>query len=179
MEPMEPVESTGAAGAVWALATVNGLELACNGRFVQGNVPLKWLPNLADRLLELDGSLAVRLEGSQSEEKSLLRLVIDGTLLLQCQRCLANVRLPVQVNSVLQLISAGEDWPDEELMDDDMDAIDASEVLDIVGLVENEVLLALPLAPRHEQCELPGEFGAAENEYGSTSFLALAALKKH
>lgn len=176
---MEPIESTGPVGVVWALTTVNSLEFARTGRFVQGDVPVKWLPNLADRLLELDGSLAVSLEGWQSEEKSLLRLVIDGTLLLQCQRCLASVRLPLQVNSVLQLISAGEDWPDEELMDDDMDAIDASEALDVVGLIESEVLLALPLAPRHEHCELPGEAGASENEYGSTSFLALAALKKH
>ncbi|TAJ22328.1 MAG: DUF177 domain-containing protein, partial [Rugosibacter sp.] len=99
--------------------------------------------------------------------------------LLQCQRCLASVRLPMQVNGVLQLISTDEDWPDEELMDDEMDAIEASEALDVVGLIENEVLLALPLAPRHEYCELPGETGAAENEYGSASFLALAALKKH
>nr|ART37106.1 D35 [uncultured bacterium] len=158
---------------------VNSLEFARNSRFIEGNVPLKWLPNLADRLLELDGSLAVSLEGWQSEEKFLLRLVIDGTLLLQCQRCLASVRLPMQVNSVLQLISTDESWPDEELMDDEIDAIEASEALDVVGLIENEVLLALPLAPRHEYCELPGEAGVAENEYGSASFLALAALKKH
>lgn len=178
-EPTESIESTRPPDEVLTLTMVNSLEFARNSRFIEGNVPLKWLPHLADRLLELDSSLAVSLEGWQSEEKFLLRLVIDGTLLLQCQRCLASVRLPMQVNGVLQLISTDEDWPDEELMDDEMDAIEASETLDVVGLIENEVLLALPLAPRHEYCELPGETGAAENEYGSASFLALAALKKH
>ncbi len=178
-EPTESIESTRLPNEVLTLTMVNSLEFARNSRFIEGNVPLKWLPHLADRLLELDSSLAVSLEGWQSEEKFLLRLVIDGTLLLQCQRCLASVRLPMQVNGVLQLISTDEDWPDEELMDDEMDAIEASEALDVVGLIENEVLLALPLAPRHEYCELPGETGAAENEYGSASFLALAALKKH
>ncbi|HEY8856138.1 MAG TPA: DUF177 domain-containing protein [Rugosibacter sp.] len=173
MESPRPVER------VLSLTTVNSLEFVRNNRFIEGNMPLKWLPNLADRLLEFDGSLAVSLQGLKSEEKSLLRLVIDGTVLLQCQRCLTSVRLPMQVNSMLQLISAGESWPDEELMDDEMDAIEASETLDIVGLIENEVLLALPLAPRHEFCELPGETGAVENKYGSASFLALAALKKH
>lgn len=178
-EPMESIESKRPVKEVFSPTTVNSIEFACNSRFIEGNLPLKWLPHLADRLLELDGSLAVSLEGSQHEGKSLLRLVIAGTLLLQCQRCLASVHLPIQVNSLLQLISTGEDWPDEELIDDEMDAIEASETLDVVGLIENEVLLALPLAPRHEYCELPGETGAAENEYGSTSFLALAALKKH
>jgi uncharacterized protein len=178
-ESVESIESARPSNGVLTQTMVNSLEFARNSRFIEGNVPLKWLPNLADRLLELDGSLAVSLEGWQSEEKFLLRLVIDGTLLLQCQRCLASVRLPMQVNSVLQLISTDESWPDEELMDDEMDAIEASEALDVVGLIENEVLLALPLAPRHEYCELPGEAGVAENEYGSASFLALAALKKH
>jgi len=178
-ESVESIESARPSNGVLTQTMVNSLEFARNSRFIEGNVPLKWLPNLADRLLELDGSLAVSLEGWQSEEKFLLRLVIDGTLLLQCQRCLASVRLPMQVNSVLQLISTDESWPDEELMDDEIDAIEASEALDVVGLIENEVLLALPLAPRHEYCELPGEAGVAENEYGSASFLALAALKKH
>ena len=178
-ESVESIESARPSNGVLTQTMVNSLEFARNSRFIEGNVPLKWLPHLADRLLELDGSLAVSLEGWQSEEKFLLRLVIDGTLLLQCQRCLASVRLPMQVNSVLQLISTDESWPDEELMDDEMDAIEASEALDVVGLIENEVLLALPLAPRHECCELPGEAGVAENEYGSASFLALAALKKH
>ncbi len=178
-EPVESIESARLSNKILTPTMVDSLEFACNSRFIEGNVPLKWLPHLADRLLELDGSLAVSLEGWQSEEKFLLRLVIDGTLLLQCQRCLASVCLPMQVNSVLQLISTDDDWPDEELMDDEMDAIEASEVLDVVGLIENEVLLALPLAPRHEYCELPGEAGAAENEYGSASFLVLAALKKH
>ncbi|WP_202634278.1 YceD family protein [Rugosibacter aromaticivorans] len=166
---MEPIKS------VLSLTTVNSLEFARGSRFVEGAVPLTWLPHLANQLLERNGSLAVSLEGWQSERKSLVRLVIDGTLVLQCQRCLASVRVPMQVNSVLQLISAGEDWPDEALMDDQMDAIDASEELDVVGLIENEVLLALPFAPRHEHCELPKATG---NEYGSASFLALAALKK-
>lgn len=179
VDSMASMDSTGSAGRVLPLTIVNSLDFSRNSRFIEGDVLLKWLPHLTDRLLDLDGSLAVSLEGWQSEEKSLLRLVIDGTLLVQCQRCLASVCLPVQVNSVLQLISAGEDWPDEELVNDDMDAIDASETLDVVGLIENEVLLALPLAPRHEYCELPGKAGAAENEYGSASFLALAALKKH
>ncbi len=182
VEPVEPIESEKSERPVQGIFSpkiVNSVEFARSGRFIEGNFPLKWLPHLADRLLELDSSLTVSLEGSQHEGKSLLRLMVDGMVLLQCQRCLASVHLPIQINSLLQLICAGEEWPDEELMDDEMDAIEASEALDVVGLIESEMLLALPLAPRHEHCELPGKVKVAENEYGSTSFLALAALKKH
>ena len=178
-EPMKSIESRQPVKDIFSPTIVNSIEFACNSRFIEGNLPLKWLPHLADRLLELDSSLSVSLEGSQHEGKSLRRLMITGTLLVKCQRCLASMHLPIHINSVLQLVSPGEDWPDEELIDDEMDAIEASEALDVVGLIENEVLLALPFAPRHEYCELPGGAEVAENEYGSASFLALAALKKH
>jgi uncharacterized protein len=176
---MEPIEPKRPVKNIFSPTTVNSMEFVRNNSFIEGILPLKWLPNLSDLVLESESSLLVSLEGFQNEEKSLLRLVIDGTLSLQCQRCLSIIYLPIQLNSTLQLISAGEDWPEDDLINDEMDAIEASEALDIVGLIENEVLLALPFAPRHGHCELPGKSVAAENEYGSTSFLALAALKKH
>ena len=66
-EPVESIESIRPPDEVLTLTMVNSLEFARNSRFIEGNVPLKWLPHLADRLLELDSSLAVSLEGWQSE----------------------------------------------------------------------------------------------------------------
>jgi len=74
------------------------------------------------------------------------------------------------------LIAPGEEWPDDDLVDDGADAIEAEKALAVLSLVEEEVLLALPIAPRHEQCEPPSG-GAAG--HGPSPFAALAALKKH
>lgn len=157
--------------------TMDSLVFARDGRLLEGSVPVGRLSRLADLLFSArDGSLSVRLQGVQEGGKSFLHLQIAGELMMNCQRCLGGVAVPVQVDGLLQLIAAGEMWPDEELLDDQVDAIEAGEVLDVMELIESELLLALPLAPRHEHCELPL---AATNNHGSAAFAALAALKKH
>ena len=49
----------------------------------------------------------------------------------------------------------GREWPEEELEDDSFDAIEASNEMQVGSLIEDEVLLALPLSPRHDVCGLP------------------------
>jgi hypothetical protein len=46
--------------------------------------------------------------------------------------------------------------------------------LDVAELVEDEILLALPVAPRHEKCGLPGAADAGER---INPFAALSGLK--
>lgn len=160
-----------------APVVVDSHEFACGRRVIEGTVPLARLQRLADLLLELDSALAVRLEGWRDEDgNSWLRLTVTGRVAMRCQRCLGSMSLPLNIVSVLQLIGPGEAWPDEDLVDDGADVIAAENELDVLSLIEDEVLLALPIASRHEQCESPQ---AAGNEYGSSPFMALAALKKH
>ena len=86
------------------------------------------------------------------------------------------MRFPLAISSRLQLMAPGEEWPDDDLADDSADAIEAGGALAVLSLVEEEVLLALPIAPRHETCEAPSASAAGN---GSSPFAALAALKKH
>lgn len=135
------------------------------------------LPRLAELLTTTAGSLSVRLEGWRDEQgKSWLQLDIAGEPVLCCQRCLGGMKYPLAIRSRLQLIAPGADWPDDDLEDDSADAIAADAELNVLSLVEDEVLLALPIAPRHEQCESPS---ASASGNGSSPFAALADLKKH
>lgn len=141
------------------------------------SVGLDELPRLADLLGATTGRLSVRLFGWRDEEgKSWLQLAITGDPVLCCQRCLGGVRFPLAITSRLQLIAPGEDWPDDDLVDDSADAIAADKALALVSLIEDEVLLALPIAPRHEHCESPG---ANIDVPAASPFAALAALKTH
>jgi uncharacterized protein len=153
------------------------LEFARSGSVLERSISLDELPRLADVLVTVAGFMSVRLEGSRDEAgKSWLQVDIVGEPVLCCQRCLGGVKFPLAISSRLQLIAPGEEWPDDDLADDSADAIEAEKALAVLSLIEEEVLLALPIAPRHEQCEPPSG-GAAEN--GPSPFAALAALKKH
>lgn len=156
---------------------IDCLEFARGGGVLQRSVGLDELPRLADVLATRTGFLQVRLEGRRDDEgKSWLLLEVTGELVLCCQRCLGGVKHPLSIRSRLQLIGPGEEWPDDDLVDDSADAIAADKALAVLSLVEDEVLLALPIAPRHEQCESPT---ATASEHGSSPFAALSALKKH
>jgi len=156
---------------------IDGLEFARSGGVLDRRLALAGLPRLADLLTTTDGFLAVRLEGWRDDQgKSWLQLDVAGEPVLCCQRCLGGVKFPLAIKSRLQLIAPGEDWPDDDLEDDSADAIAAEGELNVLSLIEDEVLLALPIAPRHEHCESPL---ANASEHGSSPFSALAALKKH
>lgn len=156
---------------------IDSLEFARSGGVLDRRVSLAELPRLADVLTTTEGVLSVRLVGWRDEQgKSWLQLDVTGEPVLCCQRCLGGVKFPLGIHSRLQLIAPGEDWPDDDLEDDNADAIAAEGELNVLSLIEDEVLLALPIAPRHEHCESPL---ANANELGSSPFSALAALKKH
>ena len=158
-------------------AVIDCLEFARGGAVLDRSVGLDELPRLADLLGTTAGRLSVRLEGFRDREgKSWLQLAIAGEPVLCCQRCLGGMKFPLAIRSRLQLVAPGEEWPDEDLVDDSADAIAAEKALAVLSLIEDEVLLALPIAPRHEQCESPG---ANDGVHGLTPFAALAALKTH
>jgi len=155
---------------------IDCLEFARSGGVLDRSVGLDELPRLADLLTTTAGFLSVRLEGWRDDEgKSWLQLDIAGEPELCCQRCLGGVRFPLGIRSRLQLIAPGEEWPDDDLADDSADAIAAEKALAVLPLIEDEVLLALPIAPRHEKCESPSANASA---HGSSPFAALVALKK-
>ena len=155
---------------------IDCLEFARSGGVLDRSVGLDELPRLADLLTTAAGVLSIRLEGWRDEQgKSWLQVNITGEPVLCCQRCLGGVRFPLNIRSRLQLIAPGGEWPEDDLADDSADAIEAQTAMVVLSLIEDEVLLALPIAPRHEQCESPS---ASASGHGSSPFAALADLKK-
>jgi len=57
--------------------------------------------------------------------------------------------------------------------DDDIDRALASKAMDVGQIVEDEVILALPTAPRHDSCRMAGATARA----GESPFGKLAVLK--
>jgi len=141
-----------------------------------GEVPLAELPRLADLLTDSEGKISFVLRGLVGRDgKPLLELKLTGTCNLRCQRCLKTLTYPIKLVSTLRLVSEGE--PDEsDIEDDEVDSIPAEKRLDVLALLEEELLLSIPIAPKHE----PGECQIAVENLNrpGNPFAVLAGLKK-
>lgn len=133
------------------------------------------LERLHDLLAEVSGEVAFRLEGFKGANGELmLHLEVSGVLPLACQRCLKSVAFDLDVDNLLQLVPEGVELSQEELEDDTRDFLPVARELNVVDLVEDEILLTLPVAPRHEKCGLPGAADAGER---INPFAKLSGLK--
>ncbi|MDO8958777.1 MAG: YceD family protein [Rhodocyclaceae bacterium] len=161
---------------------IDSLKFAADGGCITGKLALTSLPRLADVLVRPTGSLQCELTGipEMGAGEPGLHLRVSGRVGLQCQHCLAEVDFECAVDSRLLLMPPGapeESWPADELESDEYDAMPASRELSVLELVEEEVLLALPIVPRHADCLLPAGAGIEESE--PSPFAVLAGLKKH
>ncbi|MFG5406757.1 DUF177 domain-containing protein [Piscinibacter sakaiensis] len=100
---------------------------------------------------------------------------------LTCQRCLQAVEVDLAVARAFRFV-ADEDRAAAEDMDADEEVLATTRSLDLPALVEDELLLALPLVPRHDgACPQPLPQAAAasaqEEAPRQRPFEALAALK--
>lgn len=113
-----------------------------------------------------------------------LRLQCRAEVALTCQRCLKPVTEALDVDRWIRFV-ATEAEAEALDADSDEDVLALPRHLDARELIEDELLLALPLVPRHEACPEPLahiDEEAADGEPAETErpnpFAALAALKR-
>lgn len=153
----------------------DAFAFARDGRVLDGTLAVAELDRLHDLLAEIGGEVTFRLEGFKGDSgEAMLHLEASGTIPLACQRCLEAVPCNLNVDALLELVLAGAELSQDELEDDTRDFLPVGRELDVVELVEDEILLALPVAPRHEKCGLPGAADAGER---ISPFAKLSGLK--
>jgi DUF177 domain-containing protein len=128
---------------------IDGLQFARAARQQSGVLGMERLPRLAQSRCSTEG-LEYHLHGGRSDNgKPCLRLSVRGSIELTCQCCLDPLRVPIAIDAELQLAESEREIAEA---DDEVDRVLASRGMSIGSLVEDEVILALPMAPRHEQC---------------------------
>ena len=158
---------------MFARPFIDSVDFARNGKEMHGEIAVSALSRLADMLAKSGGSLSYIVRGYQEADRDMLEVSLQGTCTLRCQRCLSELEYPVNMVSRLQLLPADKLDATEE--DDDVDAIEAEPRLDVLALIEEELLLGLPFAPRHAE----GECAPATNDLQQKAnpFAVLAGLK--
>jgi uncharacterized protein len=159
---------------MFARPFIDSVDFARNGKEIRGEMAVSALSRLSDMLADSDGSLTYIVRGSHEEGRDILEVSLQGVCTLRCQRCLSELKYPVNLVSRLWLLPA--DKLDEADEEDEMDAIEAESRLDVVALIEEELLLALPFAPMHPE----GKCAPATNDLQqkASPFAVLAGLKK-
>jgi uncharacterized protein len=138
---------------------VDVFALCVEGARQEGRLPIAKSERLRAECVSEKGEVAWVLTGDLSKRFNdfpTLHLSVHGTVPLQCQRCLEPFDFSVQSESTFVLAKDEQSAERIEAMwedDDTVDVIVGSKIFDVLALIEDEVLLAIPLSPKHDRCE--------------------------
>lgn len=121
----------------------------------EGQIAVAEMARLLEDCADQSGTIHWRVVGDVHKlDVPQLNLHVAGEVQLTCQRCLQAFAFEIDSNSSLMLAKDDEhaDEIDALLDDESLDVIVASQEFNLFELIEDEALLALPLAPKHETC---------------------------
>jgi uncharacterized protein len=149
---------------------VNGFAEAA--ATVSGNEPLQTYQRLSAEMAApatTDASVRWQAEGARRDGPAgrpvpWLHLEAQTTVPLICQRCLTPVEVELAVDrwfrfATDEAIAAAEDENSEE------DVLVSSRDFDLHALIEDELLMEIPVTPRHERCPEPVQLSAADPDF--------------
>jgi uncharacterized protein len=150
-------------------------------------LPRQSLKRLGQYLHETDAEngdeIEVKLDFIQDDEgRFILGGAIQGNILLSCQRCLQAAEYKLDSDFSIQIVDELKAAGDRELAEDELDvAVSVDGKLDLLALIEDEVILSLPLVIYHDDKDCNQKLTELQTneEQGAASkpFAELAALK--
>ncbi len=130
---------------------IDGISFTKKSESLQGKIAVSSLERLRDDLASSQGEIEFRLQGEMDgQQRHSLTLSISGRVMLTCQRCLADMAHSLNLTSRLVLVARESELPDLNDEDDQIDVVLASTKMNILDLLEDEIILALPVAPKHD-----------------------------
>lgn len=161
---------------------IDPLHLADAAVRLAGELPVARLARLKAMLASEDASVRVTARfGMDEQGRRVLELAATADLEMTCQRCMGSVAVPVAVDTTLELV------PEEAAADTASPRYEPLFVgrdrMSLTEIVEDELLLQLPMIPRHEAGDsacLPASGatpGQEQDEMRENPFAILATLK--
>lgn len=159
---------------------------------LSGSILLSNLERLAQEARTPEPDLAVNWQAigelrpaaaSTADEAVWLHLSAQTTVPLTCQRCMGSVQTPLQVDQWYRFV-ATEDIAMAEDDESEEDLLVMEPQFDLLALLEDELLMALPLVPMHDECPEAPVLRAGDAEVTDEAppkanpFAVLANLKK-
>ena len=130
---------------------IDNIDFSRKSREIRDIIRLSDFKRLQDLCLNLEDSIAFVLRGFENKHReACLELSIEGKLDLICQRCAEKLEHTIFLKSGF-LIKEETQLTDFQVDDHaDYDLIEGSAKMDVLSLIEDEILLSMPGAPKHE-----------------------------
>ena len=162
---------------------VDPRKLADRAATLQGELPLAQLSRLCDPLADDAGNVSATFRFERDERNAVvIHSLLEVEVKMVCQRCLDLVSLPIRSECDYAVVKEG---ANTQAVPKDYDVLELGEdPLDLLALVEEELLLALPIVPVHDPKDCQQPAGANEPEPSedevtrSNPFSVLAQLKR-
>ena len=157
---------------------VDGFAFCRGAEQRAGATPVTEFARLAAETASPSGAVRWSFQGGQhAKGYPQLLMAVAGEVSLVCQRCLLPMShaFDTQARLVLARDESDADATEEALDDEEIDVIVGGESIDLLQLVEDEVLLSLPISPRHAEC--PGGAPVAAPDKPDSPFAVLKKLK--
>lgn len=129
---------------------VDPRRLATQGAAYSGTVDLAKLGRLSEALLDATGQAEFSIEFYRDNRKrARIKGLVKADLVLECQRCLGAMIYPVDAGLDLAVVKVPEE---ADTLPESCDPVWVEEdTLRLLDLVEDELILAIPQVPRHEE----------------------------
>ena len=159
---------------------VDAWRMVTQRRVFEGTVPLRRLPRLVESLVDGEGEVRYALEFGRDEfDVGFLEIRVEAGLPLVCQRTLERFVHPV---ALVQRLGLLREEAEESALPPGYEPVlvDAEGQLRPLELVEDELILALPLVPVSPDVEATDMEAppTAEEVQAASPFAALTALKQ-
>jgi uncharacterized protein len=144
-------------------------------------IPLAELPRLRARVANVQGSVSGHVQFAREAGTALAELTMTGAAQVRCQRCLEMLEITIDGTTRVGLVATEADVGS---VPEDLEPMLAPEGrTSIAEIVEEELLLALPIVPLHEEecavaASAPLVTDAPEEQTTQRPFEQLAELLK-
>lgn len=135
--------------------------LAARGVHIEGTVSPEDLPRLAVSGIGIVESGSAAFDFRRDEEaRYVVAVSVEARVVMQCQRCLSDMEVPVKSASLMACV-----WSDEEAaaLPTTYEPLIVDDATDLSDIAEEEILLAIPVSPIHEtECKSVEQQAALE-----------------
>lgn len=129
---------------------------------IKGTASLEALPRLQEAGIGMDALAVAEFRFSRDEElRYVVQTQVEASLRLTCQRCLEGMASHLATGSRMACV-----WSDAEAaaLPSSLEPLIVGEMADLNEILEEEILLAVPVAPGHEEdCWTQNEHLLAED----------------
>ena len=133
---------------------IDPIALADKRARLQGILPIISMARIQEELLACDEGTKIDLSFHKDGRIAIISGSINADITLQCQCCLKPMM--INIEHVVSLAVASSVDEAQRLSERYEPLVMSSETIALSELVEDELLLALPMIAQHDHCELTG-----------------------